>query len=119
MFRAALLSVVLSLAVGPNAELLCKARCHPQAAASAECHHAESTNSAGMAGDNNCDHVVLSVGTFLREEFRPGRPSLNAGHAVVVPRYQLAHLTTDARPGQQAGREWSLEKRPLPTALRI
>jgi hypothetical protein len=119
VLQAVVLSIVLTLAVGPNAELLCKASCHPHAAAASECHHGESTNSPGVAGDNNCDHVVLSVGAFLREEVLPGGRSPNVDHAVVVSRYQLAQLATDARPGREPGREWSLEKRPLATALRI
>jgi hypothetical protein len=40
-------------------------------------------------------------------------------HAVLVPRHQLAHSTIDARPGQEPGREASLEARRLATILRI
>ena len=119
LFRAAVLSIVLTLAIGPNAELLCKAWCHPQANAANECRHEEPANSASVAGDNGCDHVGLNVGAFLREEIPPGGHSSGVAHAVVVPRYQLARLTTDARPAHEPGREWSLEKRPLSTALRI
>ena len=99
MFRAVVLLIGLTLAVGP-VELLCNAWCHPQAPAATQCHHAESTSSPIAAGDNNCDTGVLSAGTYLRQEVRPVGPSSNAGHAVLVLRYQFAELATDARSGQ-------------------
>lgn len=119
VFRAVVFSIVLPLALGPIAELLCQRSCHLQAIAATECPHQESATSPGVVGEDNCDHIVLSVRAFLRGEVRPGEPSPNVGHAVIVPRYHVAQLTTDARTGLEPGREWSLEKRPLSTALRI
>jgi len=119
VFRAVVLSVVLILAVGQNAALLCRAWCHPQAAAASGGHHEEPANSPSVADDDSCDHVVLSVAAFLREGVRRGVSSPDGNHAAPVPHYQLAHSTTDARLGQEPGREWSLEERPLATALRI
>lgn len=117
--RAVVLSLVVTLAVGQDAALLCRAWCNPQMAAASGCLHQESANSPSVAGDNNCDHVVLSVSAFLRAEVRPGTPSPDVGHAIVAPPYQLAHSTTDARRGQEPGRGSSLQQRPLATALRI
>ena len=119
MFRAIVLSIALTLAVGPNAELLCNVLCHSETAAANECDHEESTNSPGVAGDNSCDRVVLSVGAFLREDVRRGVSAPDADYAIFVPRYQLAPSTTDTRPRHELGREWWLEQRPLATALRI
>ena len=119
MFGAVVLSIVLTLAVGLNASLLCRAGCDPQAAVASGCHHDDSTTSPSLAGDNSCDNVVLGAAAFLREDVRRGVASQDADHAVLVPRYQLAHSTTDTRPNQETGREWSLEERPLSTALRI
>ena len=112
MFRTAVLSIVLILSIGPSAELLCEAWCHPQRSAANECHHKDSTTSSGVAGDNNCDHLVLSVGTFLPQV----RPEAHLGHAVAEPCYQLA---TEAQPAEEPGHKGSLENRPLSTALRI
>jgi hypothetical protein len=119
VFRATLLSIVLTLAVEPNADLLCQSWCHPQTTDANECHHKNSTNSSAVAGDTNCDHVILTVGTFLRGEIRSDGPSPTLGHAVVVRPHQFAPLTTHTRPGQEPGREWWLETRPLSTVLRI
>ena len=145
MFQAVVLSIVATLAVGPNAALLCAAWCHPSAAASSAPHHggpstasrpshhgepsaASSAShhgnpSAGssVAGDDTCDSCDNAVGAaqFLREDLRRNVSAPDVDPAVLIPRHQLAHSTIDARPGQEPGREWSLEERPLPTILRI
>jgi hypothetical protein len=118
VFRTTVLSIVLTLAIGPIAESLCAAWCHPQSGAASACHHKHSPTSPGVAGDSNCDPQVLSVGPFL-PEMRPGTPSPHVGYAVVEPRYQLAQRTTEAQPAEDPGRKGSLENRPLSTALRI
>jgi hypothetical protein len=56
---------------------------------------------------------------FVREDVRRNVSALDGVHAVLAAGHQLAHSTIDARPGQEPGREWSLEARPLLTALRI
>jgi hypothetical protein len=119
VFRAAALSVVLTVAVGPSASLLCKAWCHPQAGATTECHHADPTASPSVAGDDHCDNVVLGATAVLPEEGRRGVSVPGADHATPVTRYQPAPPTTDTNPRHEPWREWSLEKRPLSTALRI
>lgn len=116
--RAFVLSIVLTLAGGPNASLLCRTWCDPQAAAASGCRHEDPATSPSVAGDDSCDKVVLSA-AFLREDVRRGASAPDADDAVLVPRCQLAHSTTDARPRQEPGREWSLDHRPLSTALRI
>ena len=118
VFRAAVLSIVLTLAIGPNAELLCAAWCHPQSHAAIECHHEHPTTFPGVAGDDNCEHLVVSVGAFL-PEFRPEATSPVVDHAVAEPRYRLAPPTMEAQPAREPGRQGSLENRPLSTALRI
>jgi hypothetical protein len=67
----------------------------------------------------DCDNSGLRAVQFIREEVRRYVSALDGGHAILVPGHQLAHSTIDARPGQEPGREWSLEARPLLTALRI
>lgn len=119
MFRAALLSIVFSLAVGQNLALLCRTWCDAHAAAASECHQKNSSARPGVTGDENCDNVVVAAIAVLREDVRRGVSSPDANHAIPVPRYQLAQLTIDARPGREPWREWSLESLPLSTALRI
>ena len=81
MFRAAVLSIVLTLAVGPNASLLCGTWCDPQAVAARGCHDEDPVTPPSVAGDGSCDHVVLSVAAFLREDVRRGVSAPDAGQA--------------------------------------
>ena len=119
MFRAVALSIALTLAAGPTAAQLCKALCSPESAARSECHHDASTTSPSVASNSNCDRAALSVGTFFREEIkRPVSPSYGS-HAIHIPRYQDARLTSAGRSEQQTAHDWSLASRPLITALRI
>lgn len=117
--HAVVLSIALTLAVGPYATLLCRAWCDPQADAATGCQHVEPTGSTSVAGADGCDQVMLNVAAFLREEIRRGGPAPDAAHAALVPRYLLAHSTAYARPGHEPGRGWSPKKRPLLTARRI
>ena len=117
VLRATLISIVLTLAVGPNATLLCRTWCGPQAAASGGCHHDRATAPI-ISGDDSCDTVLLSA-TLLREGERRGVPSLDGGHAIPVFLSEVARSATDARRGHEPGREWSLDRRPLATILRI
>lgn len=119
MFRAAVLSIVLTLAVGPSAGLLCKTWCNPQAAAADGGHHAASTASTSVAADDTCEDLGLGAAAFLREDVRRGVSAPERDHAVVALPYHLARTTTDDRSREHAHIEWSLEKRPLSTTLRI
>lgn len=119
MFRAALLSIVLSLAVGQNVVLLCRAWCNARVAAASGCHHEEAPLTPSVAGDKDCDNAGLAATAVLREDVRRDVSSPGANHTTRVPRYQLAQLTIETRQNQEAGRGWLLGKRPLSTALRI
>ena len=119
MFRAVLLSIVLSLAVGQNVALLCRAWCNAHVAAASGCHHEDSPTTPTVAGDESCDNLVVVATAVLREDVRPNVSSQDANHAIPVPRYQLAQFTIDTCQNREAGRRWLLENRPLSTALRI
>ena len=116
MFRAALFSIVLTLAVGQNAGLLCKVWCHD--APSAGCPHQGSTTSPSVSADDNCGSAVGTV-AFVREDARRSAAAPDAQNALVVPRFRLAPLPTDLRSGFEAGRRQLVEERPLILALRI
>ena len=117
MFRPFLLSIVFSLVVGQDLALLCRTWCDGHAVAASECHHTNSSRMPTLAGSENC--VVAVATAVLREDARRDVSSRNPNQAIPVPRYQHAQLTIGAGPGQEPWREWSLEKRPLSTALRI
>jgi hypothetical protein len=119
MFRAVVLSIVLTLAAGPSAALLCRMLCDPQAAATDGCHHTTAAASTSVASQDTCDDRGLSVAGFVREDVRRCGPAPERHCAVSVPRYHLADATTDDSFREIAWPESSLEKRPLSTNLRI
>jgi hypothetical protein len=123
MFRAALFSIVLTLAVGQNASLLCKVLCHD--VPSAGCPHQDSTTSPdstafqSVSADDNCGSAFVGAVEFVRQDARRTAAAPGAQHALVVPHFQLAPSPTDLRSGFESGRPLPLEQRPLVTTLRI
>ena len=137
VFRVVTLSIVLTVAGGQNAALLCKAWCdshtapasaphheHAVPASASAPHHDEqssnhSSTSLTVAGNECCDNMVVSAAAVVREDVRRDGSSPGTSYAIPVPRYQFTHPTINTRPGQEPGREWSLRHRPLSSALRI
>ena len=109
-----------TLAVGPNASLLCKVWCDQHAPAAKGCHHGDSSSTLPhMASSTTCDHVAPGVSACLREDGPRTASAPTGDHAIEVPRYRLAASTVDARPDHSPEHEWGREKRPLMTALRL
>jgi hypothetical protein len=118
LFRAAALSIVLTLAVGQNAAL-CKVWCFPQEAAATGCQHNDAATSASMTHNDVCNHVRLGVIAFVSEDVRRDTSAPNVLHMVSVPRFRLAPLPADIRSGHEPGQQTLLEAQPLVTPLRI
>lgn len=117
VFRAALFSIVLTLAVGQNAALLCEVWC--QDATSAGCPHRGSTTSPSVSADDSCSRVVVEAVGFVREDARRTAAAPDAQNALALPRFRLVPSPTNLRSGFEAGRRLLLEERPLILALRI
>jgi hypothetical protein len=117
VFRAALFSIVLTLAVGQNASLLCKVWCHD--ATSARCPHQDSTTSPSVSAHDNCRSDVGGAVAFVREDARRTAAAPDAQNALAVPRFLLALSHIDLGFGFESGRRLLLEERPLVIALRI
>lgn len=118
MFRASALSIVLTLAAGPDAALLCNSWC-VQADASTECHHEAAVTSSIAAAGDCCGGLVLDVGAFLVKDVRRDASSPDGDHVISGLRHQFAISATNSLPGHDPGRHGSLDKRPLLTILRI
>ena len=116
MFRAALFSIVLTLAVGQNADLLCTVGCPDTT--SAGCPHLDST-SPSVSAHNNCRTDVGAAVGFVREDARRTPATPEAQNALAVPRFLLALSPIDLGFGFESGRRLLLEERPLVIALRI
>ena len=117
VLRAALFSIVLTLAIGQNASLLCTVWCHD--AASAGCPHQYSTTSPSVSADDNCSSVVVGAVGFVREDARRTAAAPAAQNALAVPHFRLAPSRTDVRPGFELDRRVLLEERPRVIAVRI
>jgi hypothetical protein len=117
VFRAALFSIVLTLAVGQNASLLCQVWCPDTT--SAGCPHQDSATSPSVNADDNCRSAVLGAVAFVREDARRAAAGPDAQNALVVPRFRMAPSPTDLRPGFESGQWRPLEERLLVITLRI
>jgi hypothetical protein len=117
VFRAALFSIVLTLAIGQNASLLCKVWCHD--ATSAGCSHQDSVTSPSVSAHDNCSSDVSGAVAFVREDARRTAAAPEAQNALSVPRFLLALSHTDLGCSFESGRRLLLEERPLVIVLRI
>ena len=117
VYRAALFSIVLTLAVGQNVGMLCKVWCHD--GRSAGCAHRDRETSPSVNTDDNCQSAILEAVAFVRDDARRTAPAPDAQNALVVSRFRLAPSPSDLRPGFESGQRRPLEERPLVTTLRI
>lgn len=118
VFRAAVLSFALTLAVGQNAGPLCKVWCHPSEATTG-CEHPDQTTSASVTGDDNCMNVTLRAIAVVREDLRRGESAPDTQHAVTIPSFRFAPPLTDIRSDHGPGQPSRLAALPLVIALRI
>ena len=119
MFRAAVVSIALTLIVGPNTALLCSAWCHPEKAATPACQHQEATTLPRVTGPGSCADVPANATAFVREETRRGSPTNDAQHVVVVRARRFASPLIETSQADSAGTSLSAEGPPLLIALRI
>ena len=117
MFRSALFSIVLTLAFGQNASLLCKVWCPDTT--SARCPHQDSATSPSVSAHDNCRSDAGGAVAFVREDARRTTAAQDAQNALAVPRFLLALSHTDLGSRFESGRQFLLEERPLVIALRI
>lgn len=119
MFRAALFSIVLVLALGQNAMVLCKVWCDPAASAVSGCHDSgRSSDSPSVARAHSCDDASNET-AFLKEDVRRSVSAFERDRAIAVPPYQLVSATTTAHRDREVCPLRTLEKRPRETSLRI
>jgi hypothetical protein len=119
VFRAAVVSIVLTLAVGQNAALLCSVWCHPPEAATGVREHQHQATSPNMTGNDSCARLVAEAMAFVREDVRRGVSAPNVQHGVVVPWCEFAPTPAHPTFGSRLGQEAALQASPLILALRI
>lgn len=117
VFRAAIFSIVLTLAAGQNIGLLCHVWCPPDAGAASGCEHQTST-SPSLKPYDGCNEAVSDAIAIARED---GRRTIapHGQSAAVVPRFALAAPVRHARAGCDLDSRRLLDARPLVLALRV
>ena len=119
VFRAALFSIVLTMAVGQDAALLCKAWCYLPQDLALGCQHQDATTSPTMNADDNCRNLAVGAIAFVREDARRGATAPDTQNALVIPRFRFAPALSDSRSGYESGPQLQLKAQPRVTALRI
>ena len=119
MVRAAVLSIVLTLATGLNATLLCSVWCHPEEAKASACPHQDAATSPRVTGEDSCRTVPVSASAFVREEPKRGSTTPGAHYAIALPRFRFDSRPTDTRRAFERAVSAVAEAPPLLIALRI
>jgi hypothetical protein len=117
VFRAALFSIVLTLAFGQNASLLCQVWCPDTT--SAACPHQDSETSPRVSAHDDCRSDAFGAVAFVREDARRTAAAPDAQNALALPRFLMALSPTDLRTVFESGQRRPLEERPLVITLRI
>jgi hypothetical protein len=117
VFRAAVFSIVLTLAIGPNATLLCSVWCHPHEVKTSACQHQGATTSPQVTGEDSCRTVVATLTAFVREEGKRGQQTSQP--AVSVAQFGLAVPRTDATRNPGPNTAPAVVSPPILIALRI
>jgi hypothetical protein len=119
VFPAAVLSIVLVLAIGPNAAVLCAVWCHPAETKSAACQHQGGTTSALVTGEDSCRTIPAAATAFVREEAKPGWQSDGTLQSVPVLPFRFAPPPADTNVTNNASTSLALGSSPRLIALRI
>ena len=118
VFRAALLSIVLTLAGGQNAAaLFCGIWCHSVEGMAGACEQQGSTTSPAVSA-NDCK-VNGSVIVFVREDARRSTSAPTDVGAAFVPRFAFTPPAAGILSAYEPRNRQLLELRPLVLALRI
>ena len=119
MLKSTVVAIVLTLAIGPNVQLLCRASCHPLGSSPTECHHEDSGTSSRVTPRDDCASVVLVAAAVVREEVRRGTSDTTAPPATMAEAGRFTSGTSGASRGHMHGRIPSFEGRPIVHQLRI
>lgn len=119
MLRAIILSIALTLAIGPDAAIVCQALCAPQADVTNPCDHGETSPFQIAAGDECCDDLMAGAASSQFTSMRRDTSLPSGDIAVPVLRDALARSATTGRLGSEPGHRQSPAHRPFPTILRL
>jgi hypothetical protein len=118
VLRAAVFSIVLTLAAGPNTSLLCALWCHP-ADTAGPCEHGDRTRTPSITANDSCPDVVGTSTAFVREDGRRGVSAPQAQPLVHLAPFQFGPPLSHRLSARGSGQPPPLEARPLVLALRV
>ena len=119
MYLTALRAIVLTLALGPTAILLCSPRCDTQRVAAVVCHDEDASPSLRLTGSDACNSMVPDVAASLPEEVRRGVSASGGADALPVAPYQPASANSGTRLRNAAAGQSPFCSRHLSLVLRI
>jgi hypothetical protein len=119
VFRAAVVSIVLTLAVGQDTALVCSVWCHPPEAAPGVCEHQHQLTPLSVTGNDSCTQLAAGATVFVREDVRRGASAPDAKHGVVVAGFQFVPPPAHSMSGIKLRQETPLRASPFILALRI
>ena len=119
VFRAALVSIVLTLTLGQNAALLCVVWCHPQHGVNGACEDQVPTTSPSVTANESCASVATGPTAFVREEGRKLASASDGNQGIVVAPFQCVAPPSFSAHGMEQAQSIALEARPLVLALLI
>jgi hypothetical protein len=118
VFRAALLSIVFTLAAGQNVALFCGVWCHSGEEMTGTCERQTETSSPGIVAHDDCTISGNAI-VFVRDDARRGLSAPDVEGASLVPRFAFTPPATAIPLGYEPGSRLLLELRPLVLSLRI
>jgi hypothetical protein len=121
VFRAALLSIVLTLAAGQDAALLCSVWCHSGGGMAGACEHQTQPATPGVAGVGANDDCAVTgnLVVFVREDGRRSASAPDVAGAIAVARFAFTPPAAGTLSVYEPNSRLLLELRPLVLALRI
>ena len=118
MLRAALLSIVLTLAAGQDAALLCSVWCHSGGGRAGACEQPTQATTRSVAANDDCA-INGNLVVFVREDGGRSATVADVAGAVAVARYAFKPPAADTLSAYEPNSRLLLELRPLVLALRI
>jgi hypothetical protein len=119
VFRAALVSIVLTLTLGQNAALLCVVWCHPQHGVKSACEDQVPTTSPSVTANESCARLATGPTAFVREDARKLASASDGHQGIVVAPFQFVAPPSLSAHDLEHAQSTALEARPLVLALRI
>jgi hypothetical protein len=118
VFRAAVLSIVLTLASGQTPAFFCVLCCHADEPATPACSHQKATPMAHVAGDDTCSTPGVDIIAVGPEDARRGPLTNHAAATICAHPLQPGRSQCDSI-GYSVSRRRQVESPPRAVPLRI